>query len=125
MQRGWTRALPCIARERWKWALLLDRGAPIDARDEDHLSTPAQWLIGESPEVARFLLERGAKADIFLASALGDRTLAEKLVKEDRGCLSYRIGKPPQFPPVGHQGLEGTITNGRCASILILTRSPC
>src|SRR4051795_5835166 len=49
-------------------ALLLDHGARIDARDEDHDSTPAQWLIGESPEVARCLLERGAKADIFLAT---------------------------------------------------------
>ena len=46
-------------------ALLLDHGARIDARDEDHDLTPAQWRIGESPEVARFLLERGAKADIF------------------------------------------------------------
>jgi len=52
-------------------ALLLDHGARINARDEDHTSTPAQWLIGEWPEVARFLLERGAKGDIFLAAALG------------------------------------------------------
>jgi hypothetical protein len=90
-------------------ALLLDRGARIDARDEDHDSTPAQWLIGESPEVARFLLERGAKADIFLAAALGDTALAERLVTEDRGCLAHRIGKLAEFPPVGHQGLGGTI----------------
>src|ERR1700744_1562051 len=61
-------------------ALLLDHGAQIDARDEDHDSTPAQWLIGESPDVTRFLLERGAKADIFLAAALGDMALAQKLV---------------------------------------------
>jgi hypothetical protein len=90
-------------------ALLLDRGARIDARDEDHDSTPAQWRIGESPEVARFLLERGAKADIFLAAALGDVALAERLVTEDRGCLAHRIGKLAEFPPVGHQGLGGTI----------------
>src|SRR5215472_7521990 len=43
-------------------ALLLDHGARIDARDEDHDSTPAQWTIGKSPEVARFLLGHGAKA---------------------------------------------------------------
>src|ERR1700683_453711 len=47
-------------------AVLLDHGARIDARDEDHDSTPAQWRISEAPDVARFLLERGAKADIFL-----------------------------------------------------------
>ena len=89
--------------------LLLDHGARIEARDEDHDSTPAQWRIGEAPEVTRFLLERGATADIFLAAALGDLALAEKLVREDRGCLAYRVGKPPQFPPVGHEGRGGTI----------------
>ena len=90
-------------------ALLLDHGARIDARDEDHDSTPAQWRIGESPDVARFLLEHGAKADIFLAAALGDVALAERLVTEDRGRLAHRIGKPPDFPPLGHQGRGGTI----------------
>ena len=90
-------------------ALLLDRGARIDARDEDHDSTPAQWRIGESPDVARFLLERGAKADIFLAAALGDLPLAKRLVTEDRGRLAHRIGKAPEFPPLGHGGRGGTI----------------
>ncbi|MBV8843715.1 MAG: ankyrin repeat domain-containing protein [Bryobacterales bacterium] len=90
-------------------ALLLDHGARIDARDEDHNSTPAQWRIGEAPDVARFLLERGARPDIFLAAALGDMALAEKLVGEDRGCPGHRIGKAPQFPPLGHEGHGGTI----------------
>jgi hypothetical protein len=89
-------------------ALLLDHGARMDARDEDHDSTPAQWRIGEAPDVARFLLERGAKPDIFLAAALGDMALAQRLVAEDRGCLAHRIGKPPEFPPLG-QGRGGTI----------------
>src|SRR5689334_10992761 len=89
--------------------LLLEHGARIDARDEDHDSTPAQWRIGESPEVARFLLERGAKADIFLVAALGDLALAERLVAEDRSCLADRIGKPPNFPPLGHEGRGGTV----------------
>src|ERR1700744_3370431 len=90
-------------------ALLLDHGARIEARDEDHDSTPAQWRIGEAPDVAQFLLERGAKADIFLAAALGDLALAEKLVAEDRSCLAHRIGKAPQFPPLGYQERGGTI----------------
>jgi hypothetical protein len=89
--------------------LLLDRGARIDALDEDHDSTPAQWRIGETPDVARFLLERGAKADIFLAAALGDLTLAESLLTKDRGCLANRIGKAPEFPPLGYKGRGGTI----------------
>jgi hypothetical protein len=90
-------------------ALLLDHGARIDARDEDHDSTPAQWRIGEAPDVTRFLLDRGARPDIFLAAALGDVALAQRLVAEDLGCLAHRIGKPPEFPPVGHQGRGGTI----------------
>jgi len=90
-------------------ALLLDHGARIDARDEDHDSTPAQWRIGEAPDVARFLLERGAKPDIFLAAALGDLGLAEKLVTVDRSCPSNRIGKAPAFPPLGYAGRGGTI----------------
>jgi ankyrin repeat protein len=90
-------------------ALLLDHGARIDARDEDHDSTPAQWRIGESPDVAAFLLERGAKADIFLAAALGDMALAERLIREDRGCLAHRIGKAPDFPPLGYKQRGGTI----------------
>jgi ankyrin repeat protein len=89
--------------------LLLDRGARIDARDQDHDSTPAQWLISESPDVARFLMERGARADIFLAAALGDMTLAERLIAEDRSCLAHRIGKAPEFPPTGYKGRGGTI----------------
>lgn len=47
--------------------------------------------IGKSPEVAQFLLQRGAKADAFLAAALGDVPLAERLVNEDRGCLAHGI----------------------------------
>src|SRR5260370_20390612 len=52
-------------------ALLLDHGARIDARDEGHDSTPAQWRIGESPAAARFPFEGGAQAGIFLAAAPG------------------------------------------------------
>jgi ankyrin repeat protein len=89
--------------------LLLERGARLDARDEDHESTPAQWLIGEAPEVARFLLERGATPDIFLAAALGDRALAERLIDAGPDCLAHRIGRLPEFPPIGHKGRGGTI----------------
>ncbi len=89
--------------------LLLERGARVDARDEDHESTPAQWLIGDAPEVARFLLDRGAAPDIFLAAALGDRALAERLIGSDPGCLAHRIGRLPEFPPIGHNGRGGAI----------------
>jgi ankyrin repeat protein len=89
--------------------LLLAHGARIDARDEDHESTPAQWLIGEAPDVVRFLLDRGASPDIFIAAALGDRDLATQLIDANPACVSYRIGRLPDFPPIGHNGRGGTI----------------
>lgn len=49
-----------IARELTSQAILFARAA-VCARDEDHDSTPAQWRIGESSDVSRFLLERRAK----------------------------------------------------------------
>src|ERR1700723_1998058 len=82
-------------------ALLLDRGARIDARDEDHDSTPAQWRIGESPDVARFLLERGAKADIFLAAAVGDVALevaGDSAPAPDVRQRAAQAGGPSQIP---------------------------
>jgi len=89
--------------------LLLARGARVDARDDDHESTPAQWLIGDVPEVSRLLMEHGATPDIFMATALGERSLAEKLVAANRSCLGYRIGKGTEFPPLGYKGRGGTI----------------
>ncbi len=89
--------------------LLVGSGAQIDARDEDHDSTPAQWLIGDAPEIARWLLDQGTTPDIFLASALGDRPMAEKLIAANPACLSQWIGRGPDFPPLGHNGRGGTI----------------
>jgi ankyrin repeat protein len=89
--------------------LLLDHGARIDARDEDHESTPAQWLIGDAPDVARFLLDRGASPDIFMAAALGDKELAARLIDSNPSCVAYRTGRLPDFPPLGHNGRGGTI----------------
>lgn len=90
-------------------ALLLDHGARIDARDEDHDSTPAQWLIADSPDMVRFLLERGATPDIFAAAALGDLPLAERLLAAEPACVGHRIGKAPEFPPIGYENRGGTI----------------
>lgn len=90
--------------------LLLDRGAEIDARDDDHDSTPAQWRIGDAPEVTRFLLERGAAADIFMAAGLGDEELAKRLIRENPECVTYRIGNNQgPFPRIGFGGGGGTI----------------
>lgn len=98
-----------FARDVTTAQLLLDHGAQIDSRDEDHHSTPAQWRIGKTPEVSWFLLDRGAAPDIFLAAALGDLDLAASLVSKNPACVAYRIGRLPDFPPIGYEGRGGTI----------------
>jgi ankyrin repeat protein len=90
--------------------LLVERGAELDARDDDHDSTPAQWRIGDVPGVTRFLLTQGARPDVFMASGLGDLELARKLVRDAPVCTTYRIGNNQgPFPGVGFQGRGGTI----------------
>ena len=69
-------------------AYLLDHGADIDAKDVDHESTPAQYMLGDRPEVARYLVERGCRTDILLASAVGDIDRVRSLLDADPGCLA-------------------------------------
>jgi hypothetical protein len=83
---------------------LLDRGADIDARDVDHVSTAAQWAVRKEWK-CRHLLARGATPDIFMAAALGDAELARALVEEDPECVNARVGEPGYPPvPVGAAG---------------------
>jgi ankyrin repeat protein len=70
---------------------LLEHGADIDARDVDHESTPAQWMIRERQEVARYLVRRGCKTDILMAAALGDVELIGKHLDADPECIHMRV----------------------------------
>jgi ankyrin repeat protein len=72
-------------------AHLLDRGADIDARDVDHESTPAQYLVRDAPDVTRLLVQRGAWIDIFIAIGLRDRALVDRCLREDPEALDHRI----------------------------------
>ena len=54
-------------------AYLLDHSADIDALDIDHESTPAQWMLGDRLEVARYLVDRGCTTDLLLAAAVGNK----------------------------------------------------
>ena len=69
---------------------LLDRGADIDARDVDHESTPAQYLVRDAPDVVRLLIARGAWFDIFIAVGLRDAALVERCLREDPEALDHR-----------------------------------
>ena len=101
--------------------LLLDRGADIDARDVDHRSTAAEWMIGGElsgprPELSRYLVERGAHADIFLCAALGLTDRIETLLAADPSQLDLRTSqgeyaeKPPSSYHIYQWTIEGNYT---------------
>ena len=88
--------------------LLLAAGADVDAVDVDHHSTPAQWMLGDPDDpaksraaLAKYLVDRGASADIFLCAALGLTTRARAMLEADASLLRLRTGqgdygeKPP------------------------------
>jgi ankyrin repeat protein len=82
--------------------LLLERGADINAHDIDHQSTAAQYKVKDT-ELCRYLIARGADIDIFMAAALGDLELAERVLSGDPGAITAHIGDPGYAPvPPGH-----------------------
>jgi hypothetical protein len=72
---------------------LLDHGAIMDARDVDHGSTAAQYLIRDAPDVVRMLVDRGAWFDIFIAVGLRDAGLVERCLCDDPQALDHRTGQ--------------------------------
>jgi ankyrin repeat protein len=107
-ERGGDGKMPLhFARSRRVVDLLLDAGADIDARDIDHRSTAAEWMIGEEgpeasrPELAKYLVARGAHADIFLAAALGLTDRLHQLLALDPSLLTSRTaqGEYGEKPP--------------------------
>jgi ankyrin repeat protein len=72
---------------------LLDRGAEIDALDDDHSSTPVQHLIGDNLDVCRFLVTRDAKTDLLLATALGDLALVRRHLDEEPASIGMRVSQ--------------------------------
>lgn len=76
---------------------LLENGADPNARDVDHDSTPAQYMIRDRQEIARHLIARGAKADLFMAAALGDLDLARRLLQENPDSIRLRVDET-SFP---------------------------
>jgi ankyrin repeat protein len=106
-QRGGDGQTPLhFARSRAVVDLLLEHGADIDARDIDHRATPAQWMLGSRKgagryDLARYLVERGATADIFLAAALGLTERLRALVAADPSLLDLQTtrGEYGEKPP--------------------------
>lgn len=90
--------------------LLLAAGADLDARDVDHRSTAAEWMLDRRQragryDLAHYLVERGASADIFLAAALGlvDRVRTMLLAAPDLLDLRTGEGQYGEQPPSSYQ----------------------
>jgi ankyrin repeat protein len=121
-QRGGDGQTPLhFARSRLVVDLLLDAGADIDARDLDHRSTPAQWMLGDAHDprqsrlaLASYLVERGASADIFLAAALGLTSRVKEMLDRDPSLLTLRTGQGEygEKPPSSHHIYFWTIGPG-------------
>lgn len=77
---------------------LLAQGADINLRDIDHQSTPLQWALNDEAK-CRYLVEKGAEIDIFMACRLGDIALVERALKEYPNALDARVGSD-DYPPV-------------------------
>lgn len=100
--------------------LLLDAGADIDARDVDHRSTAAEWMLDRARgagryDLARYLVERGASTDIFLAAALGLTDKARAMLRANPKLLDLRTGHGEygEKPPSSYRIYEWTIGDGR------------
>jgi ankyrin repeat protein len=92
---------------------LLSNGADIDARDVDHESTPAQYMLRveqkrhyprDRQDVARYLVSRGCRTDILMAAALGDTDLVRRHLDDDPNCIRMNVSEewfPKQNPRAG------------------------
>lgn len=86
---------------------LLNRGADINARDVDHESTAAQWMVRDRQPVARFLMKRGAETDILMAAALGDTSRVREFLDADPTSIWTTVSE--QFFPMKDPRAGGTI----------------
>jgi len=92
---------------------LLESGAEIDARDVDHESTPAQYMLrvdqrrhypSDRQDVARYLVSRGCHTDLLMAAALGERELVRHHLDRDPACIRMSVAEewfPKQDPRAG------------------------
>ena len=109
-----------FARSRAGVDLLLDAGADIDARDVDHRATPAEWMLERRRgagrfELARYLVDRGASADIFLAAALGLTETLKPMLEANPALLDLRTGQGEygEKPPSSYHIYFWTIGDSR------------
>ena len=89
--------------------LLIEAGADINARDIDHESTPAQYMVSERQPVARHVVEKGCRTDILMTAALGDLARARQHLDADTTCIRMRVDD--RWFPKANPKAGGTIYN--------------
>lgn len=89
--------------------LLLDRGAELNGRCVDHYSTPVQYLCSIRPEVARYLLNVGAQADIFSSATCGDLESLRIMLAANPSLIHARINQS-FFPPGDEHDVHNILT---------------
>ena len=97
---------------------LLDQGADIDARDIDHESTAAQYMVDSRQEIVRYLIGRGAKTDILMAAAIGDAALVRKHLDADPEAIRMAVNEryfPKRNPKSGGTIYTWTLGGNRTA----------
>lgn len=100
---------------------LLDQGADIDARDVDHESTAAQWMVRDRQAVARYLVSRGCRTDILMASALGDLELVQRHLEADPESIRTSVSEkffPKQDPRSGGSIYIWTLGHNKTAHVI-------
>jgi hypothetical protein len=81
----------------------------MNARDVDHESTPAQYMVGERQPVARHLAARGCHTDLLMTAALGDLERTRQHLDADSACIDMRVNS--RWFPMANPKAGGTIYN--------------
>jgi len=89
--------------------LLIAAGADVNARDVDHESTPAQYMVQERQTVARHLVTKGCATDLLMVAALGEVDATRRHLDADPRSVRMRVDDQ-WFPKVNPKA-GGTIYN--------------
>ena len=99
-------------------AFLVDRGAELDARDVDHESTPAQYMVRDRQDIVRWLVERGCRTDILMLAAIGDLDRVRRHLDRDPDAIRTTVSErdfPKRDPRSGGSIYIWTIGAGKSA----------
>lgn len=89
--------------------VLIAAGADLNARDVDHESTPAQYMMRDRHSIARHLVASGCETDLLMTAALGDLERTRQHLDADPARIGMRVN--PEWFPKTNPKAGGTIYN--------------